>query len=163
MTNARPGSLTPNSPVHRSAFSPGRLFFAFLWIAITGGIGATLVGFAGGWWWVFDLASHFRVHWFALLACGALLLAPRGKLLPALLVGSAAALNLALIAPLRFLRDSRRGFGVQPTWNARHPWCMIPIDHCLVSEGASIVDRIVAPDVGSDHRPIIVDFRVESW
>ncbi len=56
------------------------------------------------------------------------------------------------------LRDSRRGFGVEPTW----PWfplpLRIPIDHCLVSQQIAILDRQVGPAVGSDHRPLIVDF-----
>lgn len=56
------------------------------------------------------------------------------------------------------LADSRCGFGVEPTW----PWfplpLRIPIDHCLVSPEISIFDRRVGPSVGSDHRPLLVDF-----
>ncbi len=56
------------------------------------------------------------------------------------------------------LRDSRYGFGVEPTW----PWfplpLRIPIDHCLVSPEVTVLNRRVGPAVGSDHRPILVDF-----
>jgi endonuclease/exonuclease/phosphatase (EEP) superfamily protein YafD len=55
------------------------------------------------------------------------------------------------------LRDSRRGFGVQPTWPAGSPLLRIPIDHCLVSPQFSILDRRIGPDVGSDHLPVIVE------
>jgi endonuclease/exonuclease/phosphatase (EEP) superfamily protein YafD len=59
------------------------------------------------------------------------------------------------------LRDSRRGFGVQPTWPAVPMPLRIPIDHCLVSGEVGIVNRRVGAAVGSDHRPIIVDFTVD--
>ncbi|REK15533.1 MAG: hypothetical protein DWQ37_09525 [Planctomycetota bacterium] len=56
------------------------------------------------------------------------------------------------------LADSRQGFGVEPTW-PRFPLPLrIPIDHCLASPEISIVDRRVGPSVGSDHRPLLVDF-----
>lgn len=55
------------------------------------------------------------------------------------------------------LRDSRLGYGVEPTW----PWfplpLRIPIDHCLVSREISVADRRVGPAVGSDHRPLVLD------
>ena len=56
------------------------------------------------------------------------------------------------------LRDSRLGYGVEPTW----PWfplpLRIPLDHCLVSPQIRVVNRRVGPAVGSDHRPLLVDF-----
>jgi endonuclease/exonuclease/phosphatase (EEP) superfamily protein YafD len=57
------------------------------------------------------------------------------------------------------LLDSRRGFGVGPSW----PWfplamLRIPIDHCLVSPGVSVLGRWIGPDVGSDHLPLLVEF-----
>ncbi|MFH0947260.1 MAG: endonuclease/exonuclease/phosphatase family protein [Planctomycetota bacterium] len=58
------------------------------------------------------------------------------------------------------LFDSSRGFGVQPTWPVNVPPLLIPIDHCLHSEGIEIEKRIIGPDVGSDHYPVIVDFHL---
>jgi endonuclease/exonuclease/phosphatase (EEP) superfamily protein YafD len=56
------------------------------------------------------------------------------------------------------LRDSRVGFGIQPSWPCALPaWLRIPIDHCLVSEELAVRGRQVGPDLGSDHRPIVVD------
>jgi len=56
------------------------------------------------------------------------------------------------------LRDSRRGFGIHATWPAPFGVLGIPIDHCLVSPGVVVRDRRVGPQVGSDHRPLMVDF-----
>ena len=56
------------------------------------------------------------------------------------------------------LRDSRQGFGVQPTWPAGRPWLWAPIDHCLVSSDIVVHRRAVGPSVGSDHHPVVVDF-----
>ncbi len=58
------------------------------------------------------------------------------------------------------LVDSRRGFGVQPSWPVQiHliPF-RIPLDHCLVSDGIVIHHRRLGPRIGSDHYPVIVDF-----
>ncbi len=56
------------------------------------------------------------------------------------------------------LVDSRRGFGVEATWPSLLWPLRIPIDHCLASPEVSILKRRVGPAVGSDHRPIVVDF-----
>lgn len=59
------------------------------------------------------------------------------------------------------LRDSRVGFGVQPSWPSMTPSPLrIPIDHCLVSHHIIVHQRRVGPHIGSDHYPIIVDFSV---
>ena len=58
------------------------------------------------------------------------------------------------------LQDSRRGFGVQPTWRGLHPLLAVPIDHVLVSDGIRVRNRRVGPDIGSDHLPVILDFSV---
>ena len=60
------------------------------------------------------------------------------------------------------LRDSRRGFGLQPTWPVGFLPLWIPIDHILVSDGVVIHDRFVGPDIGSDHFPVVVDFQFEN-
>jgi endonuclease/exonuclease/phosphatase (EEP) superfamily protein YafD len=58
------------------------------------------------------------------------------------------------------LRDSRLGFGVEPTWPSLPLPLRIPIDHCLVSPEIGVSNRRVGPDVGSDHRPILIDFSI---
>lgn len=56
------------------------------------------------------------------------------------------------------LRDSRVGFGPQPSW-PNLPWaCRIPIDHILVTRDVRTVSREVGPGVGSDHLPILATF-----
>jgi len=56
------------------------------------------------------------------------------------------------------LQDSRLGFGVQPTWPSNSWLLRIPIDHALVSRDLIVTERFVGPDIGSDHRPIVVEF-----
>lgn len=58
------------------------------------------------------------------------------------------------------LRDSRIGFGLQPTWPAHVAWLRVPIDHCLVSREIVVHRRRVGPNIGSDHYPVIVDFSI---
>ncbi|MFQ5658403.1 MAG: endonuclease/exonuclease/phosphatase family protein, partial [Candidatus Methylomirabilales bacterium] len=59
------------------------------------------------------------------------------------------------------LRDSRNGFGVQPTWPTVFPPLWIPIDHCLLSSGVVVHNRRIESSIGSDHYPVVVDFSVE--
>ena len=54
------------------------------------------------------------------------------------------------------LRDSRLGFGRQPSWPANLPY-RIAIDHAFVSNDLSVVSRRLGPDIGSDHLPVILD------
>ncbi len=58
------------------------------------------------------------------------------------------------------LRDTRIGFGIQPTWLSPVIWLGIPIDHVLASPEIAIQHRAVGPSIGSDHRPVIIDFTV---
>ncbi len=60
------------------------------------------------------------------------------------------------------LKDSSQGRGVQPTWPTGHYLFMIPIDHCLHTDGITIADKQVGPYIGSDHYPVIVDFSLEA-
>jgi endonuclease/exonuclease/phosphatase (EEP) superfamily protein YafD len=54
------------------------------------------------------------------------------------------------------LRDSRLGFGPQPSWPSGMP-IMIAIDHAFLSSGLAVVDRRLGPHVGSDHLPVILE------
>ena len=58
------------------------------------------------------------------------------------------------------LRDSREGFGLQPSWPTRFPPVWIPIDHALVSSNVVVHDRRVGPYIGSDHYPVVIDFSI---
>ena len=55
------------------------------------------------------------------------------------------------------LRDTRKGFGIQPSWPSPVLPAMIPIDQALASDGLVVVDRRLGPRVGSDHLPLILD------
>ena len=58
------------------------------------------------------------------------------------------------------LKDCGLGFGLQPTWPTSNWTLLIPIDHCLKSSQVSIVDKFTLPDLGSDHLPSVVDFKL---
>lgn len=58
------------------------------------------------------------------------------------------------------LIDSRKGFGVHATWPANLWALMIPIDHVLVSQEVRVRRRRLGPALGSDHRPVVVDFEL---
>lgn len=54
------------------------------------------------------------------------------------------------------LRDTERGFGLQPTWSTHWYFPWVPIDHCLTSNEFVTVERKVGPKIGSDHLPVFV-------
>lgn len=56
------------------------------------------------------------------------------------------------------LRDSRQGRGIQASWPTINPFIRIPIDHVLVSPDIAIHDRRLGDPIGSDHRPVLIDF-----
>lgn len=60
------------------------------------------------------------------------------------------------------LRDSRVGFGLQPSWPVSLPFLRIPIDHCLVSPEIVVRRRRLGPPIGSDHYPVLVDFSIKT-
>ena len=60
------------------------------------------------------------------------------------------------------LRDSRQGFGIQPSWPDGLFFLYVPIDHCLVSKEIEVADRRVGPSIGSDHFPVTIDLAIDS-
>ncbi|MGF1523769.1 MAG: endonuclease/exonuclease/phosphatase family protein [Leptolyngbyaceae cyanobacterium] len=93
---------------------------------------------------------------------------------PKMLIGD---LNLSMWSPYygrlvrqTNLKNARKGFGILPSWptyGTHHQipgWASllfsIPIDHCLLSSELEVVNVRVGPNLGSDHRPVIVDLRL---
>ena len=61
------------------------------------------------------------------------------------------------------LEDSAKGKGVQPTWYVLPSFCFgIPIDHVCFDKSFRVDARLVGPELGSDHRPVWVDFSIVS-
>ena len=59
------------------------------------------------------------------------------------------------------LVDTARGRGYQATWPAVLGPLGIPIDHILCSPETEILRRRVGPAIGSDHLPILLEFRTK--
>lgn len=57
------------------------------------------------------------------------------------------------------LKDSRKGFGILPSWPTWSGLFETTLDHCLVSEGIAVLCRKVGPEVGSDHLPVMVELQ----
>ncbi len=57
------------------------------------------------------------------------------------------------------LRNAASGQGLAPTWHI-FPGFMggVVIDHVLHTPGITVLERDVGPYLGSDHRPVVVDF-----
>jgi endonuclease/exonuclease/phosphatase (EEP) superfamily protein YafD len=56
------------------------------------------------------------------------------------------------------LKETRKEFGISPTWPTGYASMRIPIDHSLTSERIIVHSFRLGPNVGSDHFPIILDF-----
>lgn len=59
------------------------------------------------------------------------------------------------------LRNTRRGFGILPTWPTFIPFAMIAIDHALASNDLAVVGTRTGARFGSDHLPLIVELAVD--
>jgi endonuclease/exonuclease/phosphatase (EEP) superfamily protein YafD len=60
------------------------------------------------------------------------------------------------------LRDARLGKGLYPSWHAGlPPFMSIPIDHCLVGKKIDVNSIETGNNTGSDHRPLILNLRIE--
>lgn len=59
------------------------------------------------------------------------------------------------------LRNSQRGFGLQPSFSAESNLLLrVPIDHLLHSPALEVTDRELGPHLGSDHFPLLVDLQL---
>jgi endonuclease/exonuclease/phosphatase (EEP) superfamily protein YafD len=58
------------------------------------------------------------------------------------------------------LRDALDGRAWRPTWQASFWPLALPIDHVLVPPDACVLDTAIGPDIGSDHRPVLVTLRL---
>lgn len=58
------------------------------------------------------------------------------------------------------LRSAAAGYGWQPTWPVGVLPLGIQIDHALVSSQLEVVSFRRGPEIGSDHRPIVVDLEL---
>lgn len=56
------------------------------------------------------------------------------------------------------MHDARQGFGVLPSWPTHSPLMRTAIDHVLHDAQFQVLNCRLGPNVGSDHRPVIVDF-----
>lgn len=59
------------------------------------------------------------------------------------------------------LRDCSRGRPLEPTWPTWFAPLWIQIDRCFVSPGVSVARYHVDTAIGSDHYPLLMDFRIE--
>ncbi len=58
------------------------------------------------------------------------------------------------------VKDSSRGYGLQCSWHGGPGGLVaLPIDHALASPDLVAVGRGIGPELGSDHRPLRVEFR----
>lgn len=60
-------------------------------------------------------------------------------------------------ASIAGLKDSREGFGWQPSWPTFFPPLWIPIDHVLVTHDIQVRKRTTGSYIGSDHYPVITE------
>jgi endonuclease/exonuclease/phosphatase (EEP) superfamily protein YafD len=66
--------------------------------------------------------------------------------------------HFAADARLRDLYGSRAWAGYSwPTWGS---FLRVPLDNCFVGNGVAVTDHHHGPNVGSDHRPLVVDVGV---
>jgi endonuclease/exonuclease/phosphatase (EEP) superfamily protein YafD len=58
------------------------------------------------------------------------------------------------------LKDSRSGYGWQPSWPTYFPPLWIPIDHVLVSPDIQVHKRSTGAYIGSDHYPVFAELSI---
>jgi len=60
----------------------------------------------------------------------------------------------AMSTPKAKLRNTRRGFGVRPTWPTMCRPLLTPLDHIFVTDHFAVTECRTGPHIGSDHLPI---------
>ena len=60
------------------------------------------------------------------------------------------------------LKDSRNGYGILTTWPSNFIPMRTTLDHFLVSSNINVLKRGVGEDIGSDHLPINMEFRIKN-
>lgn len=77
---------------------------------------------------------------------------------PVLLIGdlntSSYSAHFKILLEKSKLKDSRLGFGIQPTWPVGLSFFSIPLDHVLLSNDLHVLERTTGEDIGSDHLPV---------
>jgi endonuclease/exonuclease/phosphatase (EEP) superfamily protein YafD len=58
------------------------------------------------------------------------------------------------------LTDVFRGAWHAYSWPSWSPLLAVPLDHCLISKGLSVRSRTFGPNIGSDHRPLVLDVAI---
>jgi endonuclease/exonuclease/phosphatase (EEP) superfamily protein YafD len=58
------------------------------------------------------------------------------------------------------LKDTRKGFGWQPTWPTYFPPLWLPIDHILISSEIHVHRRTTGRYIGSDHYPVLAELSI---
>jgi endonuclease/exonuclease/phosphatase family metal-dependent hydrolase len=88
----------------------------------------------------------------------------RGLAQPVMVVGD---FNLTPYSPFSAdfvthsgLRDCSRGRPLEPTWPAWFAPLWIQIDRCFVSRDIDVARHAAGPALGSDHYPLVIDFRL---
>ncbi len=59
------------------------------------------------------------------------------------------------------MHNAMEGYGWNRTWNMHHPLIRLPIDHVLFRGGIEVANWQTVEGFGSDHLPLLVDFRVQ--
>lgn len=77
-----------------------RFIRTLFWIITGLGCLATLLGFAGRWGWLFELASHFRMQYLVVLASGSMVLLAARRYRLATVLAACAMVNLYVLVPL---------------------------------------------------------------
>lgn len=58
------------------------------------------------------------------------------------------------------LSDSRKGFGILPSWPADFFVAQTTLDHCLVGSNIHVTKRETGKNIGSDHLPVFMEFEL---